>query len=308
MIPALLLGGGLLFAQDGAEQPEAKPEEAKEGEKKAAEVVSFNDAEIQGFLDTFDATYKNKDLPQEDAVATLANLKGAYAYLKSLGETRTKEQTKLQKDIVDHVKKGLNAKKRALVNLECAKVLGELGDPDGAKPLVRWLEIELDEKSPNPQSIEYGFLALAYIGPDDKQTLDLVLSYATKGKHQDNSVAANAIRACYNWRELDGKTRKDFFDQICMYLTGLHSQVKGGDPKNRATYEARYKAVEADGREALRELGDGTTVFDEPDKARAWFNENKKQKWEKYVGPRFRTAAAAGKEKEKEGGDAKPEG
>ncbi len=307
LIPALLLGGGLLFAQEGAEQPQPKPDEGKEEAAKPKEEVSFTEVEIQGFLDTFDATYKNRDLPQEDAVATLANLKGAYKYLKSLGDARTKEQSKLQKDIVDHVKKGLSAKKRALVNLECARVLGELGDQDGAAPLVRWLEIELDEKSPNPQSIEYGFLALAYIGPPDKQTLDLVLGYATKGVHPDNTVAANAIKACYQWRELDGKTRKEFFDKICMSLTGLYSQMKGGDAAKRATYEARYKAVEADGRDALRELGDGTTNFDDPNKARAWFNENKKQKWEKYVGPNFRKAAApAGKEKE--GGDAKPEG
>jgi hypothetical protein len=84
--------------------------------------------------------------------------------------------------------------------------------------------------------------------------------------------------------------------------------MTGGDPKRRSTYETRYKAVEVDGREALKELGDGT-AFEDPRKARAWFNDNKKGKWEKYVGPRFRKAAApAPKDKEKEGGDAKPEG
>ncbi len=323
LFPALLLGGGLLFAQEGtkpdpkpdAEKPAEQPADApKEGEgKPQAEEIVFTDQEILNFLDTFDQTYKNKDLPQDDAVSTLANLKNAYVFLKAKGDQQTKEQGKLQKDIVDHVKKGLTARKRPLVNIECAKVLGELGDPDGSAPLMKWLEGVLEDKSPNPQSVEWGFQSLAYIGTGDKATLEFVLDYATKGKHQDNTVGAQAIKACYQWRELDGKMRKEFFDKICMYLQGLHSKARGGDPKQRGTYEARYKAVETDGKDALRELGDGTTSFDDPDKARAWFNDNKKQKWEKYAGPHFRKAAPAApagdaKEKDKEGGDAKPQG
>lgn len=310
-LTVLLLGGGTVLAQDEP-TPEAKAEPAEkpaEAEAKPAEGLTFEDNEVQMFLDTFDQTYKNKDLPQDDAVATLTNLKNAYNYLKSKGDTATKEQVKLQKDIVDRIaKKGLTARKRPLVNLKCAEILGELGDPEGRAPLVKYLESVLEEKSPNPQAVEYAFQSLAWIGGDDKATLELVLDYASKGKHPDNTVAAQAIKACYQWRELDGKMRKEFFDKICMYLEGLHSGMTGGDPKRRSTYETRYKAVENDGKDALRELGDGT-AFDEPKKARAWFNENKKGKWEKYVGPRFRKAAApAPKEKEKEGGDAKPEG
>lgn len=306
---ALVLGGGALLAQDQPE-PAEKP---KEGEPKQAEGITFRDDEIQMFIDTFDQTYKNKDLPQDDAVSTLANLKNAYEFLKKKGDDRTKEQMKLQKDIVDRIaKKGLFARKRPLVNLKCAEILGELGDEEGAAPLVKWLEGVLEEKNPNPQAVEYGFQSLAWIGPGDNKTVELVLDYASKGKHPDNTVAAQAIKACYQWRELDGKTRKDFFDKICMYLQGLHSKAKGGDPKQRATYESRYKAVEAEGLECLKQLSTDGTKFEDPDKARAWFNDAKKGRWEKYVGPRFRQAAgqppAKEKEKEKEGGDEKPEG
>jgi hypothetical protein len=309
-LPSLLLAGGLLLAQEGDPKPEeAKPEEAKPEEAKPDEAkpegdapkeeakpeeVTFQDQEIVDFLSTFDETYKNKKLPEADAVSTLTNLKNAYLYLNKLGDQRTKEQTKLQKDILDRVaKKGLNARDRPIVNIECAKVLGELGDPDGAAPLLKWLEGLLDEKNINPQAIEAGFNSLAWIGKDDKTQLEFVLDYASKGKHTDNTVAAQAIRACYQWRELDGKTRKEFFEKICMYLEGLHSGMTGGDPKRRASFDAKYKAVEQDGKEALKELGDGTTVFEDPSKARAWFNENKKAKWEKYIGPNFRKKAAA---------------
>jgi len=289
----LLLGGGFALAQE--------------------EEITFSDQEIQMFLDTFDQTYKNKDLPQDDAVSTLANLKNAYHFLRKKGDDRTKEQTKLMESIVDHIaKKGLTARKRPLVNLKCAEVLGELGDEEGAGPLAKWLEGILDEKSPNPQAVEYGFQSLAWIGPQDSRTQEMVLDYASKGKHPDSTVAAHAIKACYQWRALDGKTRKEFFDKICMYMQGLYSKAHGGDPKQRATYDQRYKAVERDGLEALKELSTDGTAFKTPDEARDWYNDNKKGKWEDYVGPKFRKAAAKPAEgegeKEKEGGDAKPEG
>lgn len=311
---ALLMAGGVALAQDKPEMPadgekpaEQKPADApKEGEQKPAEGVTFTEQEIQNLLDTFDQTYKNKQLPEDDAITTIANLKNAYNFLKSKGKDATKEQLKLKGDIVDRIaKKGLVARNRQRVNLASAQALGELGDMDGAGPLLKWLTNELDEKTLRPQAVEYGFLSLALIGPQDKTSLEFALDYATKGKHQDNTVAAHAIRACAQWRELDGNTRKDFFDKIDMYLQGLYSKWKGGDPKTRATYEQRYKAVETDGLEALRELSTDGSKFDDPEKARAWFNENKKQKWEKYVGPRFRQAtppAAPPKE------GAKPEG
>jgi hypothetical protein len=310
-LTALLLGGGAILAQEEP-APETKAEPAEKPpaeEAKPAEGLTFEDSEIQMFLDTFDQTYKNKDLPQDDAVATLANLKNAYLFLKGMGDTKTKEQAKLQKEIIERIsKKGLTARNRSLVNLKCAEILGELGDPEGATPLLKWLEKTLDDsKSPNPSAVEYGFLSLALIGPDDTRALEFVLDHASKGKHPDNGVASNAMRACYEWREIDGKMRKEFFDKICMYLEGLHSGATGGDPKRRSTYEQRYNAVSSEGLRALKELSTDGTAFESPDKARAWFNDAKKGKWEKYVGPRFRKAAAA-PPAPKEGEEAKPQG
>jgi hypothetical protein len=303
---SLLIAGGAVFAQDKPDMPgdaEAPPDPPKEGDPKPAEGVTFTEQEIQNLLATFDQTYKNKALPEDDAITTLANLKNAYNFLRSKGKDATKEQLKLKDDIIDRVKKGLGARNRQRVNLASAQALGELGDPAGAATLLKWLENELDEKTLRPQAVEYGFLSLAWIGPQDKGSLEFVLDYATKGKHQDSTVAAQAIKACAQWRELDGNTRKEFFDKITMYMQGLYGKWKGGDPKTKATYEQRYKAVETDGLDALRELSTDGTKFDEPQKARDWFNENKRQKWEKYVGPRFRQAPAP---PSKEG--AKPEG
>ena len=148
-----------------------------------------------------------------------------------------------------------------------------------------------DRIGPHVESVEYGFQSLAWIGSQDRRTLDLILDYATKGKHPDMSVAANALRACYQCKSLDKKMRMEFFKKINGYLGGLYSSMRGGDAKKRATYEQRYNAVKEDGLTALRELAGDGTVFKDPAQARTWWNDNKKRKWEPYTGPRFRDKA-----------------
>ena len=268
--PALLLAGGMLLAQEA--------------------LRSYTDEEIQRHLDTFDGSCENSAIPEAEVVDTLSELEAAYQYLRAHGERLTNEQRNLKDAIVARATKGLAAKaaapppsssrrKRPIVNIHSAKVLGEMGDPKGAAPLLAWLKGLLGEPFPNPHGVECGFRSLAWIGPSDKETLDLVLAYAT-GKHGDPSVAAAAIQACYEWRELDGETRKRFFDGICAFLLNL--RVNTDDETGRE----RYNAVETDALQALRELGDGKTRFDGPAQARVWFERNRK--WEKYVGPRFR--------------------
>ncbi|MHC4547443.1 MAG: hypothetical protein ACYTEZ_01590 [Planctomycetota bacterium] len=253
------------------------------------ELTAYSVAEIEGLLQTFKQTYKNRKTPEEDAISALADLKKAYRYIAWKGDDATKEEQKAQQKIVTLVaRKGLFVKKRPLVALECARVLGEIGDPDAGPDLRKWMERILDEKAVNTQWVEYGFQSLAWIGPQDSRTLDFVLSYATKGKHSDIGVASQAIKACYQWRRLDGKMRKQFFNKITGYVGGLYSNMRGGEAKYRATYEQRYNAVKSDALAALKELAGDGTVFTNPQEAQTWWNENKKRKWEEYIGPRFR--------------------
>jgi len=270
-------------------------------QEQAEELVAYSPEEIDNLMNTFLQTYKNKKAPEDDAIATLANLKGAYRYIEAKGEGKTKDDEKLQKEIIKLIaKKGLFARNRDRVNLECARVLGELGDEDANKDLRRWLEGILDAKSPMPQCVEYGFQSLAWIGSDDRQSLDLALDYATKGKHPDIGVAAQAMKACYQWRKLDANTREDFFKKISGYLQGLYSKAHGGDPKQRGTYEGRYNAVKEEGLKALEELAGDGSKFADPNAAVEWLKENKRRKWEPYVGPRYRVAEKPGAKKEDE--------
>jgi hypothetical protein len=254
------------------------------------ELTVYTVVEIDGLLQSFKQTYKNKKAPEEDAISAIIDLKKAYRYITSKGEEATKEELKAKKDIISMIaKKGLFVRKRPQVTLECARVLGEIGDPAAANYMRKWMERVLDEKSPNASWVEYGFQSLAWIGSTDRRTLDLMLDYATKGKHQETQVTAYAIKAVYQWRHFDGKTRKLFFNKINMYVGGLYNQMRGGDAKKRAVYEQRYNAVRNDAMAALKELaGDGTS-FKNPEEAQKWWNDNKKRRWEEYIGPRFRS-------------------
>lgn len=241
---------------------------------------AYSDEEIVRYLAEFDRTYANQEEPQDDAVAALRNLEAAYLFLEAKGDKRTTGQAGLQEQILDLAIRGLNAPRRQLVNIYCAKALGELREAKGAEPLRKWLEGVLEEEWPNPQAVKAGFLSLAWIGPTDKPTLDLVLAHAT-GRHRDPQVADAAIEACCEWRELDGETRKRFFDEICTFLEVLSSNRH---PPARKQYEA----VAKERLRALRELGGAKRRFDSPAQAREWFRGNANTKWEKYLGPRFR--------------------
>ncbi len=256
------------------------------------DLTAYSLPEIDGLMQSFKETYKNKKAPEEDAISTVDNLKKAYRYLDSKGLEKSKQEAKAQKDIITLLsKKGLFVKKRPQVALECARVLGEIGDMAAAGQMRKWMEKVLDQKSPNASWVEYGFQSLAWIGAEDSRTFDLMLDYATKGKHSETQVTAYAIKAIAQWRHIDGKMRKTFFNKINMYVGGLYSNMRGGDANKRAVYEQRYNAVKSDAMATLKELaGDGTT-FKNPEEAQKWWNDNKKRKWAEYVGPRFRGKA-----------------
>jgi hypothetical protein len=256
------------------------------------EITPYTVEEIENYLAVFKSQYSKKKIPQEDAIAALQNLRKGYLFLDSKGDQATKDDAKLKEKIIKHIALGLKAKDRDMVSWECAKALGALADPDGQKPLLTWMEdVVLDAKNPPIQSVEAGFLALAMIGSEDKATMDMLESYAT-GKHQDYAVASHALKAVSEWKHLDGKMRKEFFEKISQSLLGLYSNWKGGDVKTKGVYEQRYNTVKENGLITLRELaGDGTNFLD-PQTATDWYRENKKRKWDDYAAPRLRKKEA----------------
>ena len=226
----------------------------------------------------------------------LVGLKDAYLYLNSKGDEATKEETKLKSSIVNLVAKGLKARKRPRVNVECARALGAMGDRGAAKPLLKWMEdTVLDSKSPNSDWVEYGFRSMAWVGGTKGKTLDFVRSQAT-GKHPDTNVASQGLMAMIEWRALPGKTRKEWFNKVNQYLGGLSSLMRGTDQKKKGEAEAKYNTVKDNGLKALTALAGIDTPFADPEAALKWWNGGaKKKKWEEYVGPRSRKKAAPAK-------------
>jgi hypothetical protein len=278
----LMLPAATVRAQDKA--PEKK------------ELVKYSEVEINDLLANFKATYKNAKVPEEDAQNVLVGLKDAYLYLASKGEEVTKEELKLKDEIVSAVSKGLFARKRARVNVECARALGIMGDEEAAKPLLKWMEdTVLDAKSPNADWVEYGFRSLAWVGSKKAKTLEFVRAYAC-GKHVDTNGASQALMAMVEWRDVPAKARKDWFNKVNQYLGGLYSLMRGTDQKKKGEAEAKYNTVKDNGLKALTALAGIDTPFADPDAATKWWNEGaKKSKWEDYIGPRFRTKPEAAK-------------
>jgi hypothetical protein len=252
-----------------------------------AELVPYSVIEAQNLLDNFKATYKNKKSPEEDAINSLTGLVDAYRYLESKGDERTKDEGKMMASIVKMVAKGLFPKKRARVNVECARALGKMGDKGGAKPLLKWLEdTVLDMKAPNSGWVEYGFRSMAWVGATDRGTLDFVRSFAT-GKHLDINVAAQALMAMTEWKRLPAKTRKEYFVKVQQYMGGLFSLMRGSDAKKKGAAETKYNTIKENGLKALNALSGTETPFKDPDEAFKWSKKNKKMKWKDYENPRF---------------------
>jgi hypothetical protein len=272
---ALLLGAflnGPVFAQE-------KPKE---------ELVPYSVEEADNLMANFKALYRNKKTPQEDAINALTGLVDAYRYFDSKGEEATKDEEKAKRTIVKWVCRGLSARDRPRVNVECARALGRMGDEDGARPLLKWMDnTVLDAKAPNSGWVEYGFLSMAWIGSTDGNTLDFVRSYAT-GKHVDINVASQALKAVGEWRELPGKERKEFFNKIQQYMGGLYSLMRGSDAKKRGDAEQKYNSIKDNGLKTLHRLSGEAQPFADPDAAFEWYKDNKKRRWDDYVGPKFR--------------------
>ncbi|MHC4959776.1 MAG: hypothetical protein ACYTGN_15545 [Planctomycetota bacterium] len=269
------------------------------------ELTPYSLQEIDGFLGSFKRDAKNKKTPEADANTSAIELGKAYKYLVSKekkGEA-SGDEIKYKTKIVKAIGAGLKLRKRPLVTLQCAQTLGEIGDMDAAKPLAKWMEnTVLDAKSPNPQWVEYGFVAMARIGSQDSSTIDLIVKYAG-GKHPDTSVAPLAMKAAYHWRALSGKNRRLLYDKILQHLQGQWSLSRGSDAKKRGGAEKRYNLMKAEGLEALFQLSGHDKKFKDPAEANEFWKLYKRKKWQPYVGVEFRVKKAPAK-KVKEG-DAK---
>jgi hypothetical protein len=263
------------------------------GQDREEDLVPYSSEEVENLIETFLHTYKDKDVPEGDALSVLANLKKAWRYLESRGEDKTKDEEKLQRKVISLIsERGLFVRKRPSVSLECARILGELGAAAADEDLRKWLERVLDEKLPALRRVECGFQSLAWIGAQDGESLDLVLDYASKGKHRDSGVASLALRACYEWRHLEPRVREEFFGEIVDYLLGLWGGMGRGDFDERTKHEERYSAVRDEGLRCLEQLAGDGSKFANPLEADEWRKDHEKMKWQAYTGPRFRAKKA----------------
>ncbi len=253
--------------------------------------ISYTPEEIKNLTSQFKSLAKDRKQPEDDAITSLGELVQAFEYLAKKGDETSKEDKKLQKSIIDSLAWGLKRRKRPQVNLECAKALGRLGDKGGNKALVKWMDgTVLDAKAPNPEWVEYGFMALASIG-DEGSALDLVFDYGPKGRHLDYSVADKALGAIPYWKKLSAKNRKELFKKVLMQIQSLDSGRRQSGNRQRI-YQERFDRVKINGFKALQELAGEAKPFAGVAKATDWWKANKGGKWQDFVGLNHRKKAA----------------
>ncbi len=262
------------------------------------EGISYTAEEIKNLIGQFKTLAKDKKQPEDDAITSLGELVQAYEYLEKKGDEATKEEQKLQKNVIDSLAWGLKRRKRPQVNLECAKALGRLADKGGNKALVRWMDgTVLDTKTPNPEWVEYGFMALASIG-DEGSALELIFDYGPAGKHIDYSVADKALGAIPYWKKLSAKNRKELFKKTLQQIQSLDSGRRQSGNRQR-TYQERYDRVKINAFKALLVLAGEAKPFAGVAKATDWWKTNKGGKWQDFVGLNHRKKAAKPKEDDK---------
>jgi hypothetical protein len=245
--------------------------------------ISYTNEEIKNLTSQFKSLAKDRKQPEDDAITSLGELVQAYEFLGKKGDQATKDEQKVQKSIIDAMAWGLKRRKRPQVNLECAKALGRLGDKGGTKALVKWMDgTVLDSKTPNPEWVEYGFMALANIG-DEGAALDLIYDYGPKARHIDYSVADKALGAVPYWKKLSAKNRKELYNKILMQIQSLDSGRRQGGNKQRIMQE-RFDRVKINGFKALQELAGESKPFANVTKATDWWKTNKGGKWQDFIG------------------------
>ena len=264
----------------------------------AQDGVSYTAEEIKNLISQFKSLAKDRKQPEDDAITSLGELVQAYEYLGKRGDEATKDEKKLEKSIIDSLAWGLKRRKRPQVNLECAKALGRLADKGGNKALVRWMDgTVLDVKTPNPEWVEYGFMALASIG-DEGSALELIFDYGPMGRHVDYSVADKALGAIPYWKKLSAKNRKELYKKVLMQIQSLDSGRRQSGNRQR-TYQERYDRVKINAFKVLQELAGEAKPFADVKKATEWWKTNKGGKWQDYVGLNHRKKAAKPKEDDK---------
>ena len=127
-------------------------------------------------------------------------------------------------------------------------------------------------KGKEPSVERYGacFRALKLVADPGKNTVSALVKYL---RNKSDDVIAKSLDAMAGYGKAPGKVRKQLMEEVIKQTEGLYSAAQS----NANTSQRRkWNIIQTSAKSALRALSG--RKFANPAEARAWFNDNKKNK------------------------------
>lgn len=221
--------------------------------------VATKDADAAQFL---------KDLPAKMSKESDTE---AEASIKKLIEIwKDKDVTDATKKPVPDLLEKYAKEEKSKIAVAAIGALGELGPAAGAGPVVQILEKSLKAKEPALDIYGTCLASLKKLA-DPKPTTVKALVDLLKFKLDD--VVAKAADAMAGYKDAPGKVRRDMLEELIKQTEGVFAQSK--DAKNGGQVR-KWNVIGGSVTTALKALS-GQALKD-PEEARKWFNEHKKDK------------------------------
>jgi len=199
-----------------------------------------------------------------------ADVDAKIAIKKLIGIWKDKEVAdETKKPIPDLLERYARADKTA-VAIDAIEGLGELGAVAGAKPVLGILDRALKAKEPSVDVYGSCLRALKKLADPKPGTVKALEDLL---KHRMDDVAGKAADAMSGYKEAPGKIRRELLEELIKGTEGLFSAAK--DPKNGAQVR-RWNIIQGNVVIALNALSG--QAFKNPEEARKWFNDHKKDK------------------------------
>jgi hypothetical protein len=174
----------------------------------------------------------------------------------------------VKKPIPDLIHNYAKMTDKAPISIAGLDALGELGPDVGAKPVRDILAKALEAKEPSAEIYGACFRNLKKLADQSKATTGMLVDLL---KRKENDVISRAADTLAGYKNAKGAVRKDLMEEVLKIGESAAAQAKDG--KNTAAVN-KWNTIKGGVMAALNALS--WQNFVDPNEARSWFNDHKK--------------------------------
>jgi len=223
--------------------------------------------EAEAFAKAFKKTYKK--LPESEMLASIDKV---VAYYKNAEV----DDKKVRKALIDAMGKASTVRDSVIV----AHVMKQCGNMDTGAVRVILPTLARELKKKVPEDRVYG-AALESLGKLHSEERAAVKTLTDLLKNKDDAIVARAAYAISGYKTASGKIRKELFVEVVKQSEGVYSSSMA----QNENMKRKWTIIGDDVMEALNVLASPPlaegTAFENPQKARSWYNDNKKISWDR---------------------------